>query len=153
MANRAAVELAVALGVGAISVAGVLEASGYRAGSSTMPLAVTAFAAALSAVWAVQAGTALARGTWGRLEVTGGAVRRFALVVAATVLYVLAVTHVGFFTSTLVMVPLFAFAIGYRNLKVALAATAGFCVVLYGVFRLLLKIPLPQEVLLRGLGL
>ena len=153
MANRAAIELATALGVGAISVLGVIEAAGYRGASSYMPLAVTGFAAALSAVWATQSALALSRGTGVRVTLDRGLLLRFAIIVAAVIGYVLAVTYVGFCTATLIMVPGLSFLIGYRNLPVALITSAGFCVVLYGVFRLLLSIPLPPETLLQALGL
>ena len=153
MANRAAIELVAALAVGAVSAAAVAESYGYRGASSYMPTIIAGFAVALSAIWALQSAVALARGTWAPFEITGAAVLRFATIVAVTALYVLGITYAGFFTSTVVMVPLFAFLIGYRNLPVALIATAGFCVILYCVFRLLLKIPLPPETLLEQIGL
>lgn len=153
MANRAAIELAAALGVGAISVFGVVEASRYHGASSYMPLAVTGLSVALAGVWAVQSALALARGRGAYFTIPAPVMVRFAIVVAAVVLYVVGIGSVGFFTSTVVMVPGLAMLIGYRNVPVALIATAGFCAVLYGVFRLLLAVPLPPERLFQAMGL
>lgn len=153
MANRAVIELVAALGVGAISVLGVVEASRYNGASSYMPLAVTGLAVALSGVWAVQAALALARGGGGSFDIGAHLLARFAIIVAAVIAYVAGIGTIGFFTSTFIMVPGLAILIGYRNIPVALLSTVGFCVVLYAVFRLLLSIPLPPERLFQAMGI
>ena len=149
MPNRAAIELGSALIVAAVSVGALVEASGYRGASAYMPLAVTAFATALALVWAGQSALALARGSGGRFEISAQAVARFVVIVAAVVAYVFGITYAGFFTATVLMVPALAFAIGYRDVVTTALATIGFCLVLYGVFRLLLSIPLPPEAILQ----
>ncbi|MBJ3774877.1 tripartite tricarboxylate transporter TctB family protein [Acuticoccus mangrovi] len=150
--NRRTVELVVALAVGALCVGGLFEAYSYRGQSSTMPLAVVGTALALSLIWAVQSAVGLARGDTAAFSPSPLEALRFAIVVVAAVLYVYGVIHVGFFTSTVIMVPVLAAALGYRNWLASLIATVIFVAVLYGVFHMLLAIPLPPETLLGSLG-
>jgi putative tricarboxylic transport membrane protein len=150
--RKAAVELPVALALCALGVGGLVEASGYRGQSSYFPLAVLGFGTALAVVWAGQCSLALARGAHPRFEARAGDFARFGFVVVVIVLYTLAVAWAGFFTATLVMVPALAGVLGYRRWGVAILATLVFVTVLYGVFRLLLSIPLPREAVLGFIG-
>jgi putative tricarboxylic transport membrane protein len=150
--RKAAVELPVALALCALCVAGLLEASGYRGQSSYFPLAVIGFATVLAAIWAGQSAIALARGAGARFEARAGDLARFGFVVAVIVVYTLGVAWLGFFTSTIVMVPVLAAVLGYRQWGVSLVATLAFVTILYGVFRLLLAIPLPREAVLGFIG-
>lgn len=151
--NRRVVELFAAVAVGLIFTMLLVESFHYRGQSSYMPIATTGLAVILCAGWAVQSARLLVTGRGDRYDATPADFGRFALVVGVGILYVLGVTFVGFFTSTIIMVPGLAFALGYRSLKVAIVATVGFIVVLYGVFELLLSIPLPQEALFGMTGL
>jgi len=150
--KRAGVELAAALSVCVISVAGVAEASGYRGASAYMPVTVTVLAATLSLVWGGQCAVTLFRGDGESLAIPAVQVWRFATVIGIAILYVLGITHAGFFTATVIMIPLLALSIGYRNLTLTLVATGAFCILLYAVFRLLLSIPLPPERILQWTG-
>ncbi|MCF3933831.1 tripartite tricarboxylate transporter TctB family protein [Acuticoccus sp. M5D2P5] len=149
---RSVIELVAALVATAVAVAGIVEASGYRGASSYMPLAVTGIAAVLGLVWAGQSAFALARGAGGTMQFPAALVGRFIIIVAAAVAYVYGIAHIGYFTSTIIMVPVLSTAIGYRNFVVTVLATIGFCAVLYAVFRLLLSVPLPPEAILNLLG-
>ena len=150
--NRSLVELLVAGAVCGLCVAGLLEAWSYAGASRYMPVAVIGFALGLGLIWAAQNAVALVRGRAERMAVPSGDLGRFAGIVLAVALYVLGVVWIGFFTSTLVMVPALSAALGYRRWRVALVATLGFAAVLYGVFRLLLAIPLPPEAVLGLVG-
>jgi hypothetical protein len=150
--NKQTVELTVALAVGALCAGGLVESWGYSGQSSYMPIAVLAFAACMSLIWAAQSALGLVRGSTERMDVEGPVLARFAFLVVAIVAYVLGVTWLGFFTSTLIMVPVVAAVLGYRHWAVSLTATLAFVAVLYGVFRLLLSIPLPEEAVLGLLG-
>ncbi len=149
---KGVIELFAALVVTIVAAAGIYEASAYRGASSYMPVAVTGLATALGIVWMAQSAIALARGTSGTLNLPAAVLVRFLVIVGIAAAYVFAMGHFGYFTATVVMVPLLAFAIGYRNLLVIALTTVGFCVVLYGVFRLLLSVPLPQEAILGLIG-
>lgn len=150
--TKQTVELIVASVVGALCAGGLVEAWGYSDQSSYMPIAVLAFAACMSLIWASQSALGLVRGRTDRLAVEEPILARFAFIVGATVAYVLGVTWLGFFTSTLIMVPIMAAVLGYRHWTVSLTATVAFVAVLYGVFRLLLSIPLPEEAILGFVG-
>ncbi|WMS44677.1 tripartite tricarboxylate transporter TctB family protein [Acuticoccus sp. MNP-M23] len=149
---KGAIELFAALVVTLVAAAGIFEASSYRGASAYMPVAVTGLATALGVVWMAQSVLGLARGTSGTLNVPAPVLVRFVAIVAIAAGYVFAIAHFGYFTATIVMVPLLSTAIGYRNYRVTLLTTIGFCVVLYGVFRLLLSVPLPPETLLEMIG-
>lgn len=149
---KGVIELFAALVVTLVAAAGIFEASGYRGASSYMPVAVTGLATLLGLVWMAQSALALARGTSGTLAVPASVLIRFVAIVAIAAGYVFTIAHFGYFTATIVMVPLLSTAIGYRNFRVTALTTLGFCVVLYGVFRLLLSVPLPPEAILGLIG-
>jgi len=73
---------------------------------------------------------------------------RFALALAFVVAYALIFPRIGFFTTTIVFIPLFAAAIGMRRYLLTLAASAGFSVAVYAVFVVFLNRRLPAERLL-----
>lgn len=143
------IELVVALAVASLAAAGLVEASGYQGQSGYMPIAILALATLLSLAWAGQC-------LYGLRARTGEVIRPdlstalrlsgFALAVAA---YVLGVTYVGFFTSTLLMLPLLSAFLGYRNWRVSVGVAVGFVAILYCVFQLLLSIPLPPEAVIQ----
>ena len=82
-----------------------------------------------------------------RLEATGVDLSRFVLILAVGAAYVAGFVWLGFFTSTVIMVPAVAWMLGYREPKVILLTTLSITLVLYAVFRLLLGVPLPEEAL------
>lgn len=146
--NGKAIELVIALVVAAVFAALFSEAQSYSAQSKMMPMAVTGLAVALSLIWAFQCGISLVRHGSGERLPAGDELGRLATIIAAVVVYILCVQYLGFFTATIVMIPLLSGLVGYRNWRISLLVTAGFVVVLYAVFRLLLSIPLPPETLL-----
>ncbi|MBM9595412.1 tripartite tricarboxylate transporter TctB family protein [Roseitranquillus sediminis] len=147
--SRTRVEFVVSLLVAVVFAYLFVESTNFSAQSKRMPMWVTGFAVALCLVWALQSGLALARhGAGEPLAQEEGELARLAGVVAAVVGYVLAIGYVGFFSATLVMMPLLAWSLGYRRWLTSLLVTAGFAIVLYAVFRLLLSVPLPPEALL-----
>ena len=150
--NRRKVELVAAILVGILAILGFVEAYGYKGQSSYMPLAATGAGVLLSLAWAIQTGRMLAAGLVETYGATGRDYVHFAVVCVVAILYVLGVTFLGFFTSTIVMVPLLAFALGYRHVPTAILSTAVFSLILYGVFDKLLSIPLPPEAILGAFG-
>lgn len=150
--NRRMVELGASLISGTIFAYLLVEAWGYRGQSSYMPVATTGLSVFLCLIWAGQSVRLIVAGRADHYEATKADFLNFAIVATGTAAYVLAVTYVGFFTSTLALVPLLAFALGYRKITTALVTTVCFIVILYGVFALLLSIPLPPEALFEYLG-
>ncbi|MHA6345628.1 tripartite tricarboxylate transporter TctB family protein [Roseivivax sp. CAU 1761] len=150
--TRNLIELLAALGVAVVFAALLAEAAGYPGQSRVMPVAVCGLAVMLALVWAAQSGRALSRGTPRENFGNWGEMRRLAVIVAAIVLYTLAVGSLGFFTATIAMLPALSGALGYRNWKVLIPVTLCFAGVLYAVFRLLLSVPLPPETLIRLMG-
>jgi putative tricarboxylic transport membrane protein len=74
--------------------------------------------------------------------------RLLAITLAATVLYVIAVGTVGYFTSSLVFVPAIAYALGLRHHKAIAIGTVLFVAFLYLVFVRIFQLPMPREMLL-----
>lgn len=150
--NRDVVELVSALAVGLVFAAGLVVAMGYRGHSAYLPVASTGLATLLCVIWALQSVRAMMAAPSKQFGVSAGELGRFAQIVLMAAAYVLVTTWAGFFTATFIMVPGMAFVLGYRHPRMAFLVTAIFAAVLYGVFRLLLSIPLPREAVLTFLG-
>lgn len=73
---------------------------------------------------------------------------RFVVALALVVAYALTFPQVGYFTTTIVFIPVFAAAIGMRRYLLTLAATVGASAVIYLVFVVFLNRRLPPERLL-----
>jgi len=112
-----------------------------------MPAAASGIGFAMCCFWALQSVRILAAGRAERLEATGVDLSRFVLILAVGAAYVAGFVWLGFFTSTVIMVPAVAWMLGYREPKVILLTTLSITLVLYAVFRLLLGVPLPEEAL------
>lgn len=150
--NRSAFECVTALTVLAASAAGLFESLGFRGQGAIMPVTVTALASALSTIWLATSAVAVVRGTGKVVELDGREVGRFVVLCFAAVAYVYLMSRIGFFTTTILVVPALASIGGYRNAKVLAAATIGFVIVIYGVFRGLLSVPLPDDLILSLIG-
>lgn len=156
--NRRSAELVAAGIFAALFAFLIFEAIGYSGRSAYMPAAASGIGLLMCCFWALKAARPAAAGPAEdvepaeRYDATKGDVTRFALILAAGVVYVAGFVWVGFFTSTIIMVPSIALALGYRNPKVVALTTIGFALILYAVFRLLLAVPLPPEALLTLMG-
>jgi hypothetical protein len=70
---------------------------------------------------------------------------RFSLALMLTVIYVLIFPRIGFFTTTFIFIPVFAFTIGARRMKSAFLASAVFTLGAWFIFVVLLDRRLPPE--------
>lgn len=70
---------------------------------------------------------------------------RFMATVACCLIYYLAMPTVGFYTISTLFIILLALILGERRPSVVLGITVGFISLLYGLFALVLKRPLPVE--------
>ena len=145
------VELVIALVILALAAAGIAEATGFPVASAYLPFAVLGLTCLLSFAWAVQSVLAIRRER-PSLRLDPAETRRLLTLAGLSLLYALAITEIGFFTSTFIFIPLSAFLLGYRSVRGLAIATAAFALLLYAVFGLLLRTPLPPELILRLLG-
>ncbi|GHC28288.1 tripartite tricarboxylate transporter TctB family protein [Aidingimonas halophila] len=150
--NRLTFECVSGLVVLAASVAGLVESLSFNKQSAILPVAVTALACALSTIWLVTSAVAFLRGSGERIELDTREIMKLIMILLTALAYVYLMVLIGFFTTTLIVVPALAFMAGYRNAKVLTAATVGFVVILYGVFRGLLSVPLPDDILFSLIG-
>ena len=141
-------ELVFALAVLTLAAIGLVEATAFPRASAYLPVAVLGLTCALSVVWAVQSVIEIRRER-PTLTVDPAEARRLVALALLSPLYALAMATMGFFTSTILFLPLAAVALGYRNWRAIALATVAFVGLLYAVFGLLLKTPLPAERLLQ----
>ena len=150
--NRRSVELIAAGLFGALFGFLFTEGIGYSGRSAYVPAAASGIGFLMCCLWALKSVRVMATGQAESLDASGSEISRFALIVASGAAYVAGFIWIGFFTSTLIVVPVLAALLGYRNWKVLVVTTIGFVILLYGVFRLLLSVPLPPEAILTLMG-
>jgi hypothetical protein len=145
------VELVIALVVLALAEAGLVAATDFPRASAYLPVAVLGLTCALSLAWAVQSVLAIRREP-PTLRLDPAETRRLLTLAGLSLLYALAIVELGFFTSTIVFIPLAGLLLGYRDARGLAIATAAFFLLLYAVFGLLLRTPLPPELVLQLIG-
>ena len=150
--NKAKIELLSSIVVTIFSVFGLIEAWGYSATSGFLPRIVLFIMLALSLIWVAQSLKSIfqfksqektADFEWGK----------FFLIISSSALFVLGISYLGVITSSVIFTPLLALGLGYRNVKNVTIAALVFCTLIYVIFRVVLRIPLPPEaisVLLMG---
>jgi hypothetical protein len=145
------VELATALVLLALAGLGLVDAVGFPRASAYLPVAVLGLTCALSFAWAAQSALAIRRER-PTLRLDPAETRRLVTLAMLSLLYALGMEAIGFFTSTILFIPLAGLALGYRSWRGLAIATVGFIAVLYAVFGLLLQTPLPGERMLELIG-
>lgn len=135
----------------------LFEATSYSNGSRYLPFATLAVALGLCIAWlttllfrkrSMASSTHEDQGPPGAFRLL-----RLTKLVFITVLYVASIQWIGFYTATAFAVPIIAFMIGYRRVWQIGLATLLFLFLVFVVFRLVLAVPLPEELILRALGL
>ena len=74
---------------------------------------------------------------------------RFAITVSSMGLYVVAVEHIGYYTATILYLPLSAWVLGYRHRIVLALTTVGYIAFAFLVFDLVFELQFPEELFLR----
>jgi len=143
--TKRTLELGAAILVAALFAFLFFEALSYRGRSSYVPSAATALGVVMCIFWIISTMRLSPEEGGAQLPVTREDLRLFAMIVFGGILYLLGFAWIGFFTSTIIVVPVLAAVLGYRNWTVLIFTTLGFVILLYGVFRLLLSVPLPRE--------
>ena len=72
-------------------------------------------------------------------------VRRFSYAIMFTLIYIISVSLLGFFTSTFLFIPAVSYFFGHKNLKRSFIYSAIYCSVIFVVFVLAFDRPLPTE--------
>lgn len=145
------VELVVALVILALAALGLVDAMGFPPTSAYLPISVLGLTCLLSLAWALQSLLAIRRER-PTLRLDPAETRRLLTLAALSLLYALGIVYVGFFTSTFIFIPLSAFLLGYRSARGLVISTVAFALLLYAVFGLLLRTPLPPELILQLVG-
>ncbi len=73
-------------------------------------------------------------------------VRRFFLMVVYMLLFFLGMDYLGYFTTSIIMLPLLSWLLGYRKPKVVMIGTICFLSLIYLLFIVIFSRPLPQEI-------
>lgn len=132
--NQKQVEIAFCAGFLVLLIAGWISLSGIPAQARLFPRMIIGFTSFVTLAMAVRALWALRTGggdpSW-RMFVNVG---RWAITVVALPLYVLGVTTIGYFTSTLIFIPALAIVLGYRRPLLAISIALVFDVAIYAVF-------------------
>jgi putative tricarboxylic transport membrane protein len=145
------VEFVVALVVLALAALGLVEAAAFPRASAYLPTAVLGLTCVLSLAWAAQSVAGMVRER-PRLRLDPAETRRLLTLAALSLLYAAGIVEVGFFTSTALFIPLSALLLGYRDARGLVISTVAFAILLYAVFGLLLRTPLPPELVLQLMG-
>lgn len=142
------IEIGVALVIVVASALGMADARNYPGASGYVPIAVLIFSIILALIWIGQSIISLRRNAE-PLSINRTGIVRFSIFSCVAVLYAICFSLIGFYTSTLLMIPLVSGLLGYRHWKVSFSTSVVFLVVLNLVFNLLLKTPLPPELIMR----
>lgn len=147
--RQANVEFGVASLGAVVSVFGIVHAMAFPHISAYLPTAVLSLLMLLCVVWAIKSLVALRRTRAERLQFRKDEVRRFAVLVVATLVLISVAPLLGFATSFLVFIPVTGYLLGYRKWQGLLLTSVVFTSLVYLVFLALLNRPLPPELLLR----
>jgi len=123
-----------------LSIFGLMEAKSYPAEAATYPLAILLMAIALSVILLV---------TKPRVKTKPGNIvyRQLYGMIAFTIAYYIIIRIIGYYFATLLYVLVSMYFLKERNLIVLASVPVGFVAVLYCVFGLFLRVPLPHLVL------
>lgn len=139
----------------------LIEARSYPVGSQYLPVGVLGLALLLCLVWLV---AVLRRGDAQTAPdkqddaqddgpaAAAGSVTRLLVLAGLTGVYTVSIPWLGFYTATFLAIPAISAAIGYRNIPAMLLSTCVFTAVVYGIFKLFLAVPLPEELVVRLMG-
>ena len=123
-----------------LSIFGLMEAKSYPTEAAAYPLAILLMAIALSVILLV---------TKPRVKTKPGNIvyRQLYGMIAFTIAYYIIIRIIGYYFATLLYVLVSMYFLKERNLIVLASVSVGFVVVLYCVFGLFLRVPLPHLVL------
>ena len=120
---------------------------GFYADSAYIPIGVGALMGlfALPLIWRGAMGILSTRSSNPPIAALVEHPGRFVATLACCLIYYLALPSVGFYTTSALFIILLAVVLGERRPLVVLGITLGFITLLYGLFAVVLKRPLPVE--------
>ena len=123
-----------------LSIFGLMEAKSYPTEAAAYPLAILLMAIALSVILLV---------TKPRVKTKPGNIvyRQLYGMIAFTIVYYILIRVIGYYLATLLYVLVSMYFLKERNLIILASVPVGFVVVLYCVFGLFLRVPLPHLML------
>lgn len=150
VSTKAVAELVTALSLTVASVIGFFIVSGYPGASKIMPVAIVTGTLILSIVWIGQIWLSGEFKVKSQSTMSKEVLLRLAIAFASLALMLLGVSTIGFFTTYVIVIPLTAWCLGYRNAKGIALGTVIFCAGLYFIFKTILNRPLPLEIWMLG---
>lgn len=135
----------------------LIEVRTYPSGSQYLPVGVLGLAILLCLAWLIallrKGGPPVSAEEDAAIPAaTPGSVKRLLVLAGLTGAYTVSIPWLGFYTATFLAIPVISGAIGYRNLPAMLLSSCVFTVVVYGIFKLFLAVPLPEELVVRLMG-
>ncbi|WP_346298617.1 tripartite tricarboxylate transporter TctB family protein [Halomonas sp. BM-2019] len=120
---------------------------GFFADAAYVPIGAGALMGlfALPLIWRAAVGLLAGRATSQPVMALVDHPGRFAATLACCLVYYVALPTVGFYTTSALFILLLALVLGERRPLVVLGITLGFITLLYGLFAVVLKRPLPVE--------
>lgn len=150
ISRKATAELVTAVMVMVLSLIGLSFVWHYPDGSRIMPVAIMIAATILSVIWALQLVFTGRLRIHERPVIDRAVLHRLLVIFTGLFLMLLGISTIGFFSTYIVLIPLIAWCLGYRNPKGLALGTVIFCAGLYVVFKVLLNRPLPLEIWMFG---
>lgn len=147
--RQANIEFGVASLGAVVSMLGVLHAMQFPRVSAYLPTAVLSLLTLLLVVWAARAFVSLRREVGEVLRFPKPEVRRFTILVVASIVLIGAAPMLGFATAFLIFVPVTGYLLGYRNWQGLVLSAVMFTSLICLVFQVVLSRPLPTELVLR----
>jgi len=141
-----------AAGVLVLSCLGLLEAWTYEGESGLMPRTAMIAVIALSGLWLVESIAEMRRGSPAPASRAPVPLRSALMLAGGCLALVFGMLFIGLFTSAAIFVPALACGLGYRRPLGVILGTVLFVALLIAVFRVLLGVPLPPELLLTFFG-
>ncbi len=132
----------------------IFEVSTYSGTSSIMPYGVLTIACVLSFFWLIQSILGLKKPQLLVENIFQDSIegKRFFIFFCITLIYVIGITLIGFFTATIIAIPIISISMEYRSLLGIATTTILFTAIIFIVFSLFLKVPLPLEIWNKLLG-
>ncbi|OLO04900.1 hypothetical protein BTW07_06665 [Salinicola socius] len=147
--RQAVVETGVALAGTVISVFGLIHALGFTRDSAYLPVAVMGLLTLLLVIWGVRSALTLRHDGGDSIRPAPGHVKRFFILLATSIVMIVAAPRLGFATTFLLFVPLSGMLLGYRKGKWLVVTAITFSLLIYLIFQVVLDRPLPPEMALR----
>ncbi|GAB4391522.1 MAG: hypothetical protein Tsb0032_03650 [Kiloniellaceae bacterium] len=143
-------DMVAAIGLLALAVAGWWQTASLPSDAAMFPRLALSALAVLALVYLVRSllRARRAQATKPLFKNAG----RFVLAFALIAIYVAVFPRIGFFTATLVFIPVFVMAMGMRRAPLIAIATLAYTVVTYVLFVVLLNRPLPDDLIIGLMG-